>query len=367
MAFASGSVPVTSTGISTTWTFHYDYISQTTTFSQSAHCSLTTAWINDDANAIPYAFYLGPANIKYTDNVPAPTSADCFPSGLFTDLIFYTPGICPSSWTAWVGIRGPSVPAPAITEAICCPPKFTGFLWSTGLGGGCTSVYTTGLGLTVTDVQVVLYSSKQSSSVTTSFKSIVLGYHTMAAQPVPVFWTSGDIMPTAINTGTYVTGLSYGSAAILSNVTYALSTASNSSMAFSSVTFSSAIPNPTTKPQPNTSGLTSGAKIGLGIGIPFGILLIIGVLFCLLRRRRSKPFSAPLANGLRGKDKPVFEKAELQGTEASGKFLARTFERKAELDAVEAERMRSPIHDADLSVGEEAAPVHELDAQESTV
>jgi hypothetical protein len=92
----------------------------TTTFTPPSDCS----WLSVNLLGSPIPTWTEFYNYK---GIVWPTALRCFPSGYpyaYSDRFsgFYSPGICPSEWTAWYPTS--NFPDPAETTAYCCPPGF---------------------------------------------------------------------------------------------------------------------------------------------------------------------------------------------------------------------------------------------------
>jgi hypothetical protein len=257
----------------------------TTTFTAPGSCSL----ISVDLNGSPT-----PTSTTYYNYVGLvwPSPLDCFPSGYpnaLTDRFsnYYSPGICPSGWTAY---PTSNFPDPAETTALCCPPGFTTigqFPLASSFPCFTTHIASTPAAALVIsgsiDINTAPYGDNPSGVLITSTNFVMepTGWSVFGVQ---VRYHTADFLPHN-STITTVNSTSLAQAASSSNTQTNSQNLQQTSQTSAGTTQSSAAANTTN----DSSVLSNGAKIGIGIGVPLAVIfLAIALAFIFIRRRRRR-------------------------------------------------------------------------------
>jgi len=298
----------------------------TTTFTAPSSCSLIS--VDLDGSPIPtsttYYNYVG---------LVWPSPLDCFPSGYpnaLTDRFsnYYSPGICPSGWTAY---PTSNFPDPAETTALCCPPGFTTigeFPLASSFPCFTTHIASTPAPALVIsgsiDINTAPYGDNPSGVFTTSTNFLMkpTGWSVFGVQ---VRYHTTDFLPHN-STTTTVNSTSLTQAASSSNIQTNSQNLQQTSQTSAVTTQSSAAANTTN----DSSALSNAVKIGIGIGVPLAVIFLAIILaFIFIRRRRQR--QTPDADIPRLPDGHDEYKTELPGNKP-GTSGGETYAGKAELE-----------------------------------
>jgi hypothetical protein len=318
----------------------------TTIFTPPPDCTSITITLSN-GTASPTAYAPGLLNI----------ASSCLPSGqpigtAFETLSYgenyFSPGICPSSWSS-ILFSTFSFSGLVETTALCCPSNW-GFYSSTSTiyedpGGpedgttetkgftGCVTsvvqtVITTKTGWTLDIASNVQSTTELLTQASTEIVTLVTSQWAYSSSVVPVPLSS-DI--TISNAAITVNGvwIRY-KAGDFPSTSSSSSTASPNTIATSSSTTSARTLTSSSTSPPSSSGLSAGAKIGIGVGAALALLLaalIFGFIFIRRRKARQNKMSqqAEISDG-------TGNKAELPGSEAAFGSHHGPFEGKPELD-----------------------------------
>jgi hypothetical protein len=275
----------------------------TTAFAAPSDCSILSVNLVGSPAPTSTTFY-NYAGIVWPDPLR------CFPSGYpnaysarFSN--FYSPGVCPSGWTAFGATS--NFPDPAETTAMCCPPGFSVLGNVLDVYGTSSPCFTTHIASTpatalvisgTIDIATKPYGDNTAGLITsTNFVMQPTGWFVYGVQ---IRYRAADFIP--------------------NNHTLANSTSTSPNTA-------TATQSPTATNNDN-SMLSNGAKIGIGVGVPL-IVIILGTIIAFIlirhkRRRTGQPFQA-------NRDSYIEHKAELPGN-TPGKSGGGRCPGKAELD-----------------------------------
>ncbi len=303
----------------------------TTTFTAPSDCDFISVELVGSPTPTSTTYY------NYVGKV-WPSPLRCFPSGYpnaYSDRFsnYYSPGICPSGWTAY---PTSDFPDPSETTALCCPPGFITIGDNSDVFASSFPCFTThtvstpGTALVILgsiDIATKPYGENNGGLITsTDFVMQETGYSVFGMQ---VRYRSADFLPH---------NSTIASSPSLVQVTSSSSKASNSqSLIQTSPTTANAIQSSTAANTINdNSTLSNGAKIGIGVGVPLVVIFLTTIFaFIVIRRRRKRPnqqqlFTEDIPKPPDGYDE---HKAELPGNKpgASG---GERYTRKAELPVI---------------------------------
>lgn len=283
----------------------------TTTFTPPSDCSWLSVNLLGSPIPTSTAFY----NYK---GIVWPTALRCFPSGYpyaYSDRFsgFYSPGICPSAWTAWYPTS--NFPDPAETTAYCCPPGFLVIRGDSDLYNRWFPCFTTHIPPSSDPPALVI--SGEIDIVTKPYGDNTAGFIT--SSNFPMAYTGWEVFGVQVRYRTGDFGPNNHIDGTLSSNTQAKSL--NPTPTCYGTTQTS-IPDTNN----DNSAVPSGAKIGIMIGIPLLVITLVIILaFVLISRRRRYTNYLPLSNG---SDE---YKSELPGNKL-GKSGSERYAGKAELD-----------------------------------
>lgn len=301
----------------------------TTTFTAPSSCSFISVELDGSPTPTSTTYY------NYVGLV-WPSPLDCFPSGYpnaLTDRFnnYYSPGICPSGWTAY---PTSNFPDPAETTALCCPPGFS-TLGQSALASSfpCFTTHiasTPATALVISgpiDINTAPYGDNPSGVLITSTNFVMkaTGWSVFGVQ---VRYHATDFLPHN-STTTTANSTSLAQATSSSNTQASPQKFTQTSQASAGTTQSSTAGNTTN----DSSVLSNGAKIGIGIGVPL-LVIIVGIIlaFILIRRRRRHTSRQPAPDETRKTPDGYDEfKAELPGNKP-GTSGGERYAGKAELE-----------------------------------
>ncbi|KAI1097623.1 hypothetical protein F4804DRAFT_351374 [Jackrogersella minutella] len=204
------------------------------------------------------------------------TISNCFPSSfLAQNGYYYSPGICPQSFTYACSV-GVGLGSSIVTAATCCPSGFNCRSRADTDPNACDSVMTSDSSYIV---DIFSYVSRSPTSVGTGSTFAPSG-HVVFAKGLVVWRAETDAEWAVSTTSTASTSLINN----ISSITETTTTDSTRSSTIPSVTFSSDISTGTA-----SSDLSTGTKVGIGVGISLGALLFLGAVvaaYLLGRRNR---------------------------------------------------------------------------------
>lgn len=301
----------------------------TTTFTAPSDCDFISVQLLGSPTPTSTQYY------NYVGKV-WPSPLRCFPSGYpnaysdrFSD--YYSPGICPSGWTAY---PTSDFPDPAETTALCCPPGFIAIGDNSDVFASSFPCFTTHIASTPAtavvisgsiDIATKPYGDNPSGLITsTNFVMEPTGYSVFGMQ---IRYRAADFLP---NNHTNANSTSITQATSGSNTQATSRNTIQTSPTASDTTQSSAAAGINN----DNSTLSNGAKIGIGVGVPLlVILLAIIFAFIFIRRRRRRPSqqSLPQEDIPKPPDGYDEHKAELPGNKP-GTSGGERYAGKAELD-----------------------------------
>ncbi|KAI1780696.1 hypothetical protein F4818DRAFT_14192 [Hypoxylon cercidicola] len=233
----------------------------TTTFTPASGC-------NSVISGIVYTQTLDDGNItthKY-HSLGLSATSECYPPA-FEVHSYYSPGICPSGWQSACGKQEAIGGSITETRVTCCPSGYRCIdapnpteTWSTL---SCSSTAISTVSVTVPDESNQYY------------KVTVLNSPLIHAAAVEVRWQRSDFIASSTNPPT--------------SSFFSISTT------FAAVSSSSAIvPEPTSNASPESTSLSTGAKVGIGLGGGCLVLAILAFGFWW-RRKQAKAKKAGLS------------------------------------------------------------------------
>ncbi|KAI1770165.1 hypothetical protein F4818DRAFT_433674 [Hypoxylon cercidicola] len=244
------------------------------------------------------------------------TISDCFPSNFRSQNAYYSPGICPESFSyaCRVSVEMGSSTA---TAATCCPSGFACYQdRPDGDPNACTSTMDADVS-SIVDVLSYTTGSPRTIGSTTAFlstgervfaKGLVVWRAATDAE-----WPASAITSAALS----ITSSSLTGSMTLNNMdstpeaTVGMLSATSTD-SFGNSTASTATPTQTASPR-----LSTEVQVGLGVGISLGVLAFIGVIVAayLLGRRRKQSSRDKPALGIdtnEGKQDPTVTHHELE-------------------------------------------------------
>jgi hypothetical protein len=301
----------------------------TTTFTAPSDCS----YISVDLVGSPI-----PTSTTYYNYVGKvwPSPLRCFPSGYpnaYSDRFsnYYSPGICPSGWTAY---PTSDFPDPTETTALCCPPGFITIGDNSDLFASSFPCFTTHIATTPATAVVISgsidiaskpYGDNPSGLMTSA--NFVMGQTGYSVFGMQVRYRPADFLPHNSSTSTSSSvAQATSNSNTASNFQNTIETSSSTAGTFQSFTAA------TTNDDSGT--LSSGAKIGIGVGVPLVVIILsIIIAFILIRRRRLRAAQKAPANenAQNAPDGYGEYKAELPGNKP-GTSGGERYPGKAELD-----------------------------------
>ncbi|KAG8528151.1 uncharacterized protein KY384_007067 [Bacidia gigantensis] len=224
--------------------------------------------------------------------------AGCYPTNFYEELFnnYYSPGICPDSWTSVGAIDHSSG-----NDAMCCPNGY--FLTTSDQGilrNYCFSLFNTPL------TKVYSMRSLQSGSIPSNPSLTTISpakvSNTVYADVIQVQWQDSDqnIIQLMSQKDAEATMQSSSSSASPASTTPAAASQTNA-------------PTSTAAPTSSAdSGLSSGAKAGIGVGVALGVLAIMALAaFLFLRRRkRRKPHDPASESTLKDWKGPAYHEMD---------------------------------------------------------
>jgi hypothetical protein len=231
----------------------------TTQFSAAADCSSLTVSVAGSSFA-PYAYprlFSSIAKSCFPSGYPlgnAAVTSTFAPYAYQDQHVYYSPGICPSSWLMnTVGSTG------AETTAFCCPPGFNPRT-TPAVSGGASSTYCTST-VNSTVITTVAYTDDGAVAGDGFTQTFTFTSSIMPAGAVWIRYKDTDNLPF---------------------------TTTGSSQSKSTSSKDSPTGTPNSPPSSAPSGLSSGAKIGLGVGVPLVVLLAALIFAFIFIRRRQR-------------------------------------------------------------------------------
>jgi hypothetical protein len=235
----------------------------TTIFTAPSDCSWISVNLLGSPTPTSTVFY------DYKGNV-WPNPLRCFPSGYPYANVdrysgFYSPGKCPSAWTAWYPTS--NFPDPAETTAYCCPPGFTVLRGGSDLYYTWFPCFTTHIPPYSASTPPALVISGEIDIVTRPYGDNTAGLVTDYNFSMP--WTGWNVFGVQIRyraddfgPGTIATPTSPNAAA--TTLTSAADTKNNNGV------------------------LSNGAKIGIWIGLPLFVITLGTIIAFILIRGRGR-------------------------------------------------------------------------------
>jgi hypothetical protein len=256
----------------------------TTTFTAPSSCTLISVELDGSPTPTSTTYY------NYVGKV-WPSPLDCFPSGYpnaYTDRFsdYYSPGICPSGWTAY---PTSDFPDPSETTALCCPPGFMTLGDNPDVFTSSFPCFTTYIASTPAtalvisgsiDIATKPYGDNTAGFITsTNFVMEPTGWSVFGVQ---VRYRSADFLP---HTSTIANSTSSSNAQTDSQI-----------LTQTSPTATGTTSSASTNANNDNGTLSTGAKIGIGVGAPL-VVIFLAIIFAFIftRRRRRRP-SPPLPN-----------------------------------------------------------------------
>jgi hypothetical protein len=302
----------------------------TTTFTAPSSCSFLSVELDGSPTPTSTTYY------NYVGLV-WPSPLDCFPSGYPNALAdrfnnYYSPGICPSGWTAYPTSNYPDT---AETTALCCPPGFTTIgQYPLASSFPCFTTHiasTPAPALIISgsiDINTAPYGNNPSGVLITSSDFVMepTGWSVFGVQ---VRYHPADFLPHSSSTTSESTSLAPSTSS---------SDTQTNSQNFAQTSPTSAGTTQLSTTANITSGssaLSNGAKIGIGVGAPL-VVILLAIIFAFVfirrrRRRRRQPPLVPDADKPKPPDGYDEYKAELPGNKP-GTSGGEAYAGKAELE-----------------------------------